>query len=74
MQDFKHIQAWQRAHALAIALHKLARGFSRAGYSHLQSQLTRAADKYLNEHRRGLRIDITQGVRALSRHLDQVSE
>jgi four helix bundle protein len=44
MQDFKHIQAWQRAHALAIALHKLARGFSRAGYSHLQSQLTRAAD------------------------------
>ena len=44
MQDFKHIRAWQRAHALAIALHKLARGFSRAGYAHLRSQLTRAAD------------------------------
>jgi four helix bundle protein len=44
MQDFKHIQAWQRAHALAIALHKLARAFSRAGYPHLRSQLTRAAD------------------------------
>jgi len=24
VQDFKHIRAWQRAHALAIALHKLA--------------------------------------------------
>ena len=44
MQDFKHIQAWQRAHALAIALHKLARGFTRAGYPHLRAQLTRAAD------------------------------
>ena len=44
MQDFKHILAWQRAHALAIALHKLTNGFGRAGYAHLQTQLTRAAD------------------------------
>jgi four helix bundle protein len=44
MQDFKHIRAWQRAHALAIALHKLARGFTRQGYANLRSQLTRAAD------------------------------
>jgi four helix bundle protein len=44
MQDFKHIQAWQRAHALAIALHKVARGFARAGYAHLRAQLTGAAD------------------------------
>jgi len=44
MQDFKHIRAWQRAHALAIAIHKLARGFSRLGYANLRSQLTRAAD------------------------------
>ena len=44
MQDFKHIVAWRRAHALAIALHKLTNGFGRAGYAHLQAQLTRAAD------------------------------
>ena len=31
MQDFKHIQAWQRAHALSIAIHRAARGFSRQG-------------------------------------------
>jgi four helix bundle protein len=44
MQDFKHIQAWRRAHALAIALHKTAHGFSRVGHANLRSQLTRAAD------------------------------
>ena len=44
MQDFKHIQAWQRAHAMAIAIHKLARHFSRAGHAHLRVQLTKAAD------------------------------
>jgi four helix bundle protein len=44
MQDFKHIRAWQRAHALAIAIHKQTRHFSRMGHSHLRSQLTRAAD------------------------------
>ena len=44
MQDFRHIKAWQRAHALAIALHKRTRSFSRAGYSRLRAQLTGAAD------------------------------
>jgi S23 ribosomal protein. len=44
VQDFKQIQAWQRAHALAIALHKSASHFSRVGHAHLRSQLTRAAD------------------------------
>jgi len=44
VQDFKDIKAWRRAHALAIALHKSASGFSRAGHAHLRSQLTRAAD------------------------------
>jgi four helix bundle protein len=44
MQDFKHILAWQRAHALAITLHKRARGFPRLGYGSLRAQLTRAAD------------------------------
>ncbi|HEX7018576.1 MAG TPA: four helix bundle protein [Gemmatimonadaceae bacterium] len=44
MQGFKHIHAWRRGHALAIELHRASRGFSRAGHTHLKSQLTRAAD------------------------------
>jgi four helix bundle protein len=44
MQDFKQIKAWQRAHALSIALHKETRHFPRAGHRRLQAQLTGAAD------------------------------
>jgi len=44
MQDFRHIKAWQRAHAHAIAIHRLSRGFARAGYARLRAQLTTAAD------------------------------
>jgi four helix bundle protein len=44
MQDFRHIKAWQRAHALAVALHKRTRNFSRLGYARLRAQLTGAAD------------------------------
>jgi len=41
---FQTHQAWQRAHALGIAIHRLTRGFTRAGYAHLRSQLVKAAD------------------------------
>ena len=44
MRDFKHIRAWRRARALGIALHKLARGFGRAGHAKLRAQLTNVAD------------------------------
>ncbi|HEY4219001.1 MAG TPA: four helix bundle protein [Gemmatimonadaceae bacterium] len=44
MQNYHHIVAWQRAHALSIAVHHLAKGFTRAGFGNLRSQLTRAAD------------------------------
>ncbi len=44
MQDYKHLQFWQRAHALAIALHRSVRRFARSGHANLRSQLTRAAD------------------------------
>ena len=44
MQDFKQVKAWQRAHALSIALHKETRHFARAGHSRLRAQLTGAAD------------------------------
>ena len=44
VQDFRHLKCWQRAHALAIALHKLSRRFTRGGYARLRAQLTGAAD------------------------------
>lgn len=44
MRDFKRINAWHRAHALSIALHKRTRGFPRVGYARLRAQLTGAAD------------------------------
>src|SRR4051812_7805663 len=40
MRDFRHIRAWQRAHALSIALHRLARDFGRKGHGKLRAQLT----------------------------------
>jgi four helix bundle protein len=44
MQPFKQIKAWQRAHALGIALHRATAGYARKGCTNLKSQLTRAAD------------------------------
>jgi len=44
MRDFRRIRAWERAHALAMALHRLARHFGHTGHAHLRSQLTRAGD------------------------------
>jgi four helix bundle protein len=44
MRDFKRLEIWRRAHALAIALHELAADYGRMGYGHLRSQLLRAAD------------------------------
>ena len=43
MRDFRHIRAWKRAHALAIAIHRLARDFDRKGQARLRAQLTNAA-------------------------------
>jgi four helix bundle protein len=44
MRDFQRIKAWQSAHALASALHKRTRQFTKSGYARLRSQLTGAAD------------------------------
>ena len=44
MRDFKRIKAWQRAHALSVALHKGTKRFPRAGYARLRAQLTGAVD------------------------------
>ena len=42
MRDFRHSRAWQRAHALSIATHRLARDFGREGNARLRSQLVSA--------------------------------
>ena len=44
MLDFKHILAWQRAHALSIELHKTTSSFTRLGHATLRSQLKRSAE------------------------------
>jgi len=44
MRDFKRLEIWRRAHALAIALYEVTADFARVGHGHLRSQLTRAAD------------------------------
>lgn len=44
MVDFKHILAWQRAHAMGVALHSLSASFPRRGHAHLKAELTKAAD------------------------------
>jgi len=43
MRDFRHIRAWQRAHALSIAIHRLAHDFARKGHAKLRAQLANAA-------------------------------
>lgn len=43
MQGFKHILAWQRGHALGIAIEKLCVGITRAGHANLRAQLGKAA-------------------------------
>jgi four helix bundle protein len=43
MRDFRHIRAWQRGHALSIAIQRLARDFGRSGQGRLCAQLTSSA-------------------------------
>jgi four helix bundle protein len=43
MRDFRHIRAWQRAHALSLAINRLSRGFARKGEADLRTQLRKAA-------------------------------
>jgi four helix bundle protein len=43
MRDFRHIRAWQRAHALSISIHRLTRDFGRKGHAKLCAQLTSSA-------------------------------
>ena len=43
VSDFKNLQVWQKAHALALHTHRVATGIRRAHDVPLRAQLTRAA-------------------------------
>ncbi len=43
MQDFHDLLVWQEAHALALNVHRVAKGIRGATYVSLRSQLLRAA-------------------------------
>ena len=43
MSDYKRLQVWQKAHALALHAHRTAMGIRAAHYSPLKSQIIRAA-------------------------------
>jgi four helix bundle protein len=43
MSDYKNLHVWQRAHALAIRVHRAAMGIRASRYSALRSQIIRAA-------------------------------
>ena len=43
MRDFRHIRAWQRAHALSLAINRLSRDFAEKGEADLLTQLRKAA-------------------------------
>ena len=43
MSDFRNLEVWQRAHALAIGSHEVAKRIRGASYLSLRSQIIRAA-------------------------------
>jgi four helix bundle protein len=43
MSDFKKLQVWQKAHALALHTHRVANRIRRSQFSSLRSQMMRAA-------------------------------
>jgi four helix bundle protein len=43
MSDYKNLQVWQKAHALALHAHRTAMGVRATRYSPLRSQIIRAA-------------------------------
>lgn len=44
MQNFRRLQVWGKAHALALNVRRSAREFQRAGCAPLKAQITRAAE------------------------------
>ena len=44
MQNFRRLQVWGKAHALALNVRRATRDFQRAGCAPLKAQITRAAE------------------------------
>ncbi|MBA3580097.1 MAG: four helix bundle protein [Gemmatimonadaceae bacterium] len=44
MQDFRKLDVWHKAHALALDVRRVTRGFPRSGYTAQRSQILRAAE------------------------------
>lgn len=44
MQDFRKLNVWHKAHALALNVRRVTKGFPRSGYTSQRSQITRAAE------------------------------
>jgi hypothetical protein len=43
VRNFQHIRAWQRAHALSLAINRVSRDFAEKGEADLRTQLRKAA-------------------------------
>jgi len=44
MQDFRKLDVWRKAHALALDVRRVTKGFPRSGYTSQRSQILRAAE------------------------------
>ena len=44
MQDFRKLDVWRKAHALALKVRRVTKGFPRSGYTAQRSQMLRAAE------------------------------
>lgn len=44
MQDFRKLDVWHKAHALALDVRRVTKGFPRSGYTAQRSQILRAVE------------------------------
>lgn len=44
MQDFRKLDVWHKAHALALDVRRITKGFPRSGYTAQRSQILRAVE------------------------------
>ena len=68
VRDYHRLEIWRRAHALAIAIHDVARGLRGNEFSGLRSLLTRAADSIAATIVEGCGVPIARDRRALNEH------
>ena len=44
VQDYRQLQVWEKAHALAVSVRRATNSFPKTGYASLRSQITSAAE------------------------------